>query len=42
MRRHAIIASALLILAGAAWRPAQAGTEITFGTTSNTAFNLAH
>jgi len=42
MRRRAVIASALLMLACAGSLPAQAGTEITFGTTSNTAFNLAH
>ena len=47
MRRRAITASALLILACAGLacaglRPAQAETEITFGSTSNTAFNLAH
>src|SRR5205085_4729635 len=42
MRRDAVIASALLLLAGAAARPAQAGAEITFGSTSATAFNLAH
>ena len=42
MNRRAVIASALLILAGAAWRPAQAGTEIAFGITSNTALSLAH
>ena len=42
MNRRAVNASALLILAGAAWRPAQAGTEIAFGITSNTALSLAH
>ena len=42
MRRRAIIASTLLILACAAWRPAQAATEIALGITSNTAFSLAH
>ncbi len=42
MKRRAVIASALLILACAVWRPAQAGTEIAFGITSNTAFSLAH
>lgn len=41
MRRRAIIACALSILAGTAWRPAQA-VEITFGITSNTALSLAH
>src|SRR3954470_3057509 len=42
MRRRAIIASALLVLAGLALRPAQAATEIAFGITSQTAFSLAH
>jgi len=42
MRRRAIIASALLILAGAWWHPARAATEIAFGITSQTAFSLAH
>lgn len=42
MRRRAIIASALLILTGAAYWPARAATEIAFGITSNTAFSLAH
>src|SRR4051794_7226939 len=42
MNRRAVIVSALLILAGAAWRPAQAGTEIAFGITSNTALSLTH
>ena len=42
MNRRAVIASALLILTGAAWRPAQAATEIAFGITSNTALSLAH
>jgi ABC-type nitrate/sulfonate/bicarbonate transport system substrate-binding protein len=42
MRRRAIIASALFILAGAAGQPALAATEIAFGITSNTAFSLAH
>src|SRR4051794_19651358 len=42
MRRHAVIASALLLLAGAAARPALADTEVTFGVTSATGFNLAH
>ena len=32
----------LLILAGAAWCPARAASNITFGITSNTAFSLAH
>src|SRR5262249_42868155 len=42
MRRHAIIACAVSIVAGTAWWPAQALVEITFGMTSNTAFGLAH
>src|SRR5262249_35029093 len=42
MRRRAIIACTLSILAGTAWCPAQAYVEITFGMTSNTAFGLAH
>src|SRR5271168_5182728 len=42
MRRRAIIACAVLILAGAARWPAQAATEISFGITSGTAFSLAH
>jgi ABC-type nitrate/sulfonate/bicarbonate transport system substrate-binding protein len=42
MRRRAIIACALAILAGAAAGPARAADEITFGITSNTAFSLAH
>jgi NitT/TauT family transport system substrate-binding protein len=42
MRRRAAIACALLMLAGAAWRPALAADEITFGITSDTAFSLAH
>ncbi len=42
MRRRTVIAWALSILAGAARWPAQAATAITFGTTSNSAFNLAH
>ena len=37
-----MIASALLILAGASWHPARAATEIAFGITSQTAFSLAH
>ena len=37
-----MIASALLILAGASWQPARAATEIAFGITSQTAFSLAH
>jgi len=42
MKRRVVIASTLLILACAAWRPAQAATEIAFGITSNTALSLAH
>jgi NitT/TauT family transport system substrate-binding protein len=42
MRRLAVIASALLLLAGGAVRPAQAATEVLFGVTSATAFSLAH
>src|SRR3954467_6529480 len=42
MNRRPAIASASLIPAGAASRPAQAGTEIAFGITSNTALSLAH
>src|SRR5712675_2333136 len=42
MRRRAVILSALLLLAGAAWCPVRAATEITFGVTSATAFSLAH
>jgi ABC-type nitrate/sulfonate/bicarbonate transport system substrate-binding protein len=42
MRRRAVIAWAVLILAGAAWRPAHAADEISFGITSKTAFSLAH
>src|SRR5690242_6441359 len=42
MRRRAIITSALLVLATAAWGPARADTEIAFGVTSATAFSLAH
>ena len=42
MRRRAVIACTVLILAAAARWPAQAADEITFGTTSNSAFNLAH
>ena len=42
MGRRAVIAWAALILAGAASWQAQAANEVTFGTTSNTAFNLAH
>jgi NitT/TauT family transport system substrate-binding protein len=42
MRRRAIIACALSILAGAASCPARAADEVTFGITSNTAFGLAH
>src|SRR5689334_10784247 len=42
MRHHTVIASALLLLAGAAARPALADTEVTFGVTSATGFNLAH
>jgi ABC-type nitrate/sulfonate/bicarbonate transport system substrate-binding protein len=42
MWRRAVIACAVLILAGAARWPAQAAAEITFGTTSNSAFNLSH
>jgi NitT/TauT family transport system substrate-binding protein len=42
MRRRVVIASALLILVGAASCPAQADTEIAFGVTSATAFSLAH
>ena len=42
MRLRVAFLSALLLLAGAAWRPAQAATEIAFGVTSATAFSLAH
>jgi ABC-type nitrate/sulfonate/bicarbonate transport system substrate-binding protein len=42
MRWRAIIACAVLIFAGTAWRPAQALVEVTFGMTSSTAFGLAH
>jgi ABC-type nitrate/sulfonate/bicarbonate transport system substrate-binding protein len=42
MRRRTVIAWALSILAGAARWPAEAAAAITFGTTSNSAFNLAH
>ena len=42
MRQRPVIAWALLILAGAAWCPAQAADELTFGITSKTAFSLAH
>ena len=42
MRRHTVIASALLILLNAASGPAHADTEIAFGVTSATAFSLAH
>jgi ABC-type nitrate/sulfonate/bicarbonate transport system substrate-binding protein len=42
MRRRAIIACALSILASAASCPAQAPVEIAFGITSNTAFGLVH
>ena len=42
MRRRALIACAVLILAGAARWPAQAADPISFGVTSGTAFNLAH
>jgi ABC-type nitrate/sulfonate/bicarbonate transport system substrate-binding protein len=42
MRWRAALAGAALILAGAAWRPALAVEEVTFGITSATAFNLAH
>jgi ABC-type nitrate/sulfonate/bicarbonate transport system substrate-binding protein len=42
MRRRAVVLSALLILAGTPRGPAQAADEISFGATSNTAFNLAH
>src|SRR5262245_64465719 len=42
MRRRAVLACALVLFAGAAPRPAQAATEITFGITSGTALSLAH
>ncbi len=42
MRRGAVIGWALLITGVVAWWPVQAADQITFGTTSNTAFNLAH
>jgi NitT/TauT family transport system substrate-binding protein len=42
MWRGTVIAGAALILAGAASWPARAANVISFGTTSNTAFNLAH
>jgi NitT/TauT family transport system substrate-binding protein len=42
MRRRAVIVWAALILADAPFLPAQAANEVSFGTTSNTAFNLAH
>src|SRR6266852_5081676 len=42
MRRRAILACALLFLAGTARCPAQAAIEITFGITSGTALSLAH
>ncbi len=41
MKQRAIIACAL-VLAAAAWRPAQAASEIAFGLTSGTALSLAH
>src|ERR1700722_12064596 len=42
MRRRAVAISVLLALAGLLPAPARAADEITFGATSNTAFNLAH
>jgi NitT/TauT family transport system substrate-binding protein len=42
MRRRAVATWVLLILAGTPGGPAQAADEISFGATSNTAFNLAH
>jgi ABC-type nitrate/sulfonate/bicarbonate transport system substrate-binding protein len=42
MRRRAVAISMVLILLGPLREPAQAANEITFGATSNTAFNLAH
>jgi ABC-type nitrate/sulfonate/bicarbonate transport system substrate-binding protein len=42
MRRRAVIAWAVSMLAGAAWHPAHAADEIAFGITSKTAFSLAH
>lgn len=42
MRRRAVLACALVLFAGAAPRPAQAASEITFGITSGTALSLAH
>jgi ABC-type nitrate/sulfonate/bicarbonate transport system substrate-binding protein len=42
MRRCIVAILAVLMTAGAVPRPAQAAEDITFGATSNTAFNLAH
>src|SRR5215831_3674128 len=42
MRRRAVLACALVFLAGAVPRPALAATEISFGITSGTALSLAH
>src|SRR5258707_6557774 len=42
MRRCGVFAGTLLILAGAAWCPARAASDIIFGITSNPAFSLAH
>ncbi len=42
MRRRAILACALVFLAGTVRCPAQAAIEITFGITSGTALSLAH
>jgi NitT/TauT family transport system substrate-binding protein len=42
MRLRAVVLGAALILAGTGQSPTQAADEITFGATSNTAFNLAH
>src|SRR5215470_13930131 len=42
MKRRAVLACALLWLAGAALCPAQAAFEVTFGITSGTALSLAH
>src|SRR3984957_8964654 len=42
MRRRAVAISVLLARAGRLPAPARAADEITFGATSNTAFNLAH
>ena len=42
MRRRVVTIFVAAILATALSGPAQAADEITFGATSNTAFNLAH